>query len=360
MGKQLDKSIKKLVVKHFKKGITIKKLHKKIFLGDKSIVSSSHLNYLFTKFRSFEDDSQFDEYINKNASNERINIQHHGNKKFQRQSKVSILKKEFLLYEKLHRGKFLKNVIIEFNRLVHGINYNPKLEGLKLTTCQRWLKEARISTKVGEKRNIKRCELQGYHLMRLLEHVRKDQIVASDGMSTAAKYSRKRYGRSEIGKRAILPQFTIEGRTFSLYASACSRGIICWKLFEDAPVNGNDIYKYLKENLGPCLENHHVGLFDNAKVHKKKICLLEMEKIFQGNYVFCSPYSPNLNPIERVFSLIRHHLKINEEYTRLHPVEAINAACENYSVNGPNGNVCSKFFDLYETNYEVAHIHDMY
>ena len=68
MGKALDKTTKRLIVKHFKKGITVKKLYKDIFLRDKSIVSSSYLNYLFTKFRAFEDDSQFDEYINKNAS----------------------------------------------------------------------------------------------------------------------------------------------------------------------------------------------------------------------------------------------------------------------------------------------------
>jgi hypothetical protein len=73
------------------------------------------------KFRAYEDDSHFDEYINKDQSNERINILDYGNRKFKRQSKVSIQKKEFLRYEKKHRGEFIKNVVNDYNKLVHSI-----------------------------------------------------------------------------------------------------------------------------------------------------------------------------------------------------------------------------------------------
>jgi len=355
-GKKISKVLKEILIDHFKHGTSAKKLFNKIFLGNKKIISLSHIKTLYRKFANYKDDVEFDEYLNKELSIEMNNIINHGRKKSVRFSKAAINKINFLAYEKRHRNEFLTDVVHDFNKLFYGDNYDPHVQGLKLTTCQRWVKEAKVSLKVGEKRNIRRSKLQAYHLMRLVEHYRKEQFVSSDGMCSADKYMCKSKGRAPTNERAYLPQFKIGKRTFSLYASACSRGILCWKIFEDAPVNGNDIYVYLRENLAPCLENQHVGIFDNAKVHKKDICVIEMERIFAGKYVFCSPYSPHLNPIERVFSLIRNYLKSNEEYARLNPVEAINAACLKYSVNGPEGDTCSKFFDLYERNYELAHI----
>jgi transposase len=184
----------------------------------------------------------------------------------------------------------------------------------------------------------------------------KQQIISSDAMATGEKYMARRSSRSLIGEPAFLPQFKIGVRTFSLIASVSYLGILCWKIYEDRNVNADDVQIYLKETLEPFIENHHFGIFDNAKVQKTDICVIEMERIFNGNYAFLSPYSPDFNPIERVFSLIRRYLRSNEQYAVLHPVEALNAACRKYSVSGPDGHVCGEFFNLYESNYDLAHI----
>jgi len=355
MGKKLAVNIKQLLFQHFQTGIKSKALHKRVFLGKNDIISKNYVKKLFTFFKNHSD-NEINEFINKNTYNELDNMLSHGNKKFKRKSKYHLLRDEFLLFEKQHHEKDLKVVIRAFNVFYYGVNYDRSLEGLNETTCRRWLKEAKISTKVAERRHIRRCKVQGYHYMRLMEHVRKQQIISTDAMATGDKYMSKRTSRSPVGEPAFLPQFVIGDRTFSLIASVCYLGILCWKIYEDSSVNGDDVYVYLRDTLEPYLENHHFGIFDNAKVQKKNICVIEMERIFTGKYAFISPYSPHFNPIERVFSLIRRYLRDNEQYAVLHPVEALNDACKKYSVNGTDGEVCGEFFNLYENNYELAHI----
>ncbi len=72
-----------------------------------------------------------------------------------------------------------------------------------------------------------------------------------------------------------------------------------------------------------------------------------MEQCLGVRYFFVSPYSPELKPIERIFSLIRSWIRDHEaEVDPNDPIALIERAFELHSVRG----MLSFVFDLYREN----------
>jgi len=51
--------------------------------------------------------------------------------------------------------------------------------------------------------------------------------------------------------------------------------------------------------------NSHVGLLGNAAIHKTNNSWDKLDEIFNGRFLYSSPYSPDLKPIEKCFSLVK-------------------------------------------------------
>lgn len=54
--------------------------------------------------------------------------------------------------------------------------------------------------------------------------------------------------------------------------------------------------------------NHSVLILDNARIHHDDI-LIDYIEVFGGRVEFLPPYSPDFNPIETSFSVIKSFLK---------------------------------------------------
>jgi len=61
------------------------------------------------------------------------------------------------------------------------------------------------------------------------------------------------------------------------------------------------------------IEPTNIILLDNARIHHAKL-LKEYMKTQSNKFIYNVPYSPEYNPIERVFSMIKYTLK-NTNYT---------------------------------------------
>lgn len=64
------------------------------------------------------------------------------------------------------------------------------------------------------------------------------------------------------------------------------------------------ILKMIKENN--LLGKKYIFILDNCKIHRSKL-LLKVQKI--ANFIFLPPYSPMLNPIETLFSLLKRKIR---------------------------------------------------
>lgn len=65
---------------------------------------------------------------------------------------------------------------------------------------------------------------------------------------------------------------------------------------------------WFKKCLLPCLEKDTVIVLDNASFHRKKQ-LREICRKYGYSLIFLLPYFPELNPIEKYWSVLKHRIK---------------------------------------------------
>jgi len=108
----------------------------------------------------------------------------------------------------------------------------------------------------------------------------------------------------------------------------------------DGPINGITFRAYVDQILVPALKPNDIVIMDNLGSHKSK-AVREAIKAAGARLFFLPPYSPDLNPIEQVFSKIKHWMRMASERSveatwkrvgkligTIKPQE-----CENYFIN---------------------------
>lgn len=64
-------------------------------------------------------------------------------------------------------------------------------------------------------------------------------------------------------------------------------------------------FNYIKEIISKLNEPNYIFIFDNINFHHSKV-MLDYIKLKGHDYIFTPPYSPNNNPIEILFSIIKN------------------------------------------------------
>ena len=108
----------------------------------------------------------------------------------------------------------------------------------------------------------------------------------------------------------------------------------------DGPINGDWFRAYVEQILVPTLQARDIVVMDNLGSHKGKGIRQAIRKA-GAHLIFLPPYSPDLNPIEQVFSKLKTLLRKRDART----VEATwtnigqlldhftQAECANYLIN---------------------------
>jgi putative transposase len=114
-------------------------------------------------------------------------------------------------------------------------------------------------------------------------------------------------GWSACGKRleAMVPHGHWKTQTF-IAALRHDRVEAPWVL--NGPINGESFRTYVEAELVPTLKPGDVVIMDNLGSHKSKAVRQAIRKA-GAKRLFLPKYSPDLNPIEQLFSKLKHWLR---------------------------------------------------
>lgn len=97
------------------------------------------------------------------------------------------------------------------------------------------------------------------------------------------------------------------GSNLSVLAAVRTTGICAWNGYDGA-LDGERFTDFVVNRLVPKLSKDDVVVMDNASIHKVEGVREAIEGV-GAKLVYLPPYSPDLNPIELVWSLLKQHLK---------------------------------------------------
>jgi transposase len=149
----------------------------------------------------------------------------------------------------------------------------------------------------------------------------------------------RRHGRCARGTRLVarVPQARWRTLTF-LAALRCDR--IVAPCVIDGPINGASFRAYIEQFLAPTLSRGDVVVMDNLGSHKSQ-AVRRLIRAAGAKLFFLPRYSPDLNPIEQVFSKLKTLLRKADPRTTDHTWRQIGSLldrftaeeCANYLAN---------------------------
>ena len=117
----------------------------------------------------------------------------------------------------------------------------------------------------------------------------------------------RRRGRSKRGERLIDRTPHGHWKTSTLIAALGLEGVRCSTVVDGA-VNADIFEAFVEQVLVPELREGDIVVMDNLSSHKRARTRELIEQA-GAELVFLPPYSPDLNPIEMVFSKIKQALR---------------------------------------------------
>jgi transposase len=120
-------------------------------------------------------------------------------------------------------------------------------------------------------------------------------------------------GRCAKGDRLLAKAPHGHWRTLTFLAALRNDRIDAPCVF-NGPINGNSFLAYVEQVLVPTLKPGDVVVMDNLGSHKRQVIRQAIRKA-GGKLLFLPPYSPDLNPIEQVFSKLKALLRKAAERT---------------------------------------------
>ena len=137
------------------------------------------------------------------------------------------------------------------------------------------------------------------------------------------------YGRAQGGERVIgsVPLNTPKSTT--ILSSICLSGNTNYTTYTGG-TTGEKFVDYLKNNLIPTLGKDDIVIMDNLRSHHVK----EVKETFEEagiHYLYLPPYSPDMNPIEMLWSKIKSILRKLEIRTAEGLPDAIASAFQQVS-----------------------------
>jgi transposase len=134
----------------------------------------------------------------------------------------------------------------------------------------------------------------------------------------------RRHGRSPIGQRLACPVPHGHYQTTTMIAAVRLQGAQAPWLFGGA-MEGELFLAWVKQGLVPCLQRGDVVVLDNLATHKVA-GVREAIEAAGARLEYLPPYSPDLNPIEPMWSKVKQGLKSWEPRTARQLYKAAGAA----------------------------------
>jgi len=155
------------------------------------------------------------------------------------------------------------------------------------------------------------------------------------------------YGRSKAGERANCPTTAVRSRNYSIIASM---GVDCIFYFSVnlGAINGDAFSAYMQELLqyiSSIDDSQAFVIMDNASIHRTQA----IQNIFDGysaiEPIYLPPYTPQLNPIEHLFSQWKGKVRRSSPNNEAELANAIHTTSQ--SITEEN---CRSYYQKMESN----------
>ena len=143
------------------------------------------------------------------------------------------------------------------------------------------------------------------------------------------------YGRAYKGERVVDYIPDIRFQRISVISSVRLDGT-CVAMSFNGALDGELFKKYLEEFLVPSLRSNDIVIMDNLSSHKVAGVISIIEKA-GAKVLYLPPYSPDLNPIEMMWSKIKAYLRKVKARTSETLSEALAIALKNVNDLDING-----------------------
>ena len=221
----------------------------------------------------------------------------------------------------------------------------PDLKNISVSTICRALRhDLRITRKVLEKRARESIpeQLKEFYVKLRPVYSYPEQLVFIDESSKDGRDCLRRYGRSRVNTPAIVNQPFQRGSRVSILAAFDTSGFFAWETTPDT-FTRQKFHSAFIRSICPFLQPwpmpRSIVILDNAKIHMYR----ELEEVIHkcgAMLLYLPPYSPQLNPIEKGFSLLKQWLtKYADMVFRQSPEKVLEAAmplCTNFRNAGHN------------------------
>lgn len=237
----------------------------------------------------------------------------------------------------------------------------PDMPAPGLTPLKRLKVEERLTMKKVSVINERKSEELQAEYMKDMERYAPTAIVDFDETSCGRDKFELLYGCAPSNQRVLKPQWEIGGQLCSVIAAYSIHGFLTWRIFFGT-INHFGVNLFLQTDLVPVLELMGEGtcvVCDGASVHKAQSTIGLLEQVSHGHFCISAPYSPELKPVERGFSLVwnrirrTHAQQFKHRVTQQQCTDLINEAFMFYSPMGEGCSSCVGHWDLYEKNHQL-------
>ena len=158
-----------------------------------------------------------------------------------------------------------------------------------------------------------RCEALRGAFMSQVFMFRKEMFVWADETGCDKRTHIRKFGYSIIGTTPTCTRHLIRGTRYNAIAAMSSSSVLALKI-KNGTVNGEDFFDFIRGELIPQMlpfdgQNHNsILVLDNCSIHH----VHEVKQVLQSAgilTIFLPPYSPDLNPIEELFSYVKKYLR---------------------------------------------------
>lgn len=132
------------------------------------------------------------------------------------------------------------------------------------------------------------------------------KLVFIDETSTTTNMTRSR-GRAPRGERCVASVPHGHWKTTTFVGGLCQDRLIA-PMVTDGPMDGEMFLAYARQFLAPALKTGDVVILDNLSSHKVR-GVQEAITSAGATLLYLPPYSPDLNPIEKLFSKLKALLR---------------------------------------------------
>lgn len=150
--------------------------------------------------------------------------------------------------------------------------------------------------------------------------LRASQCVFVDESAFNERTGWRHFAYSQVGQPGRYRGDTTRGRIWSVLPAYTSEGYLSCTLLKEGAIDGDEFYRWVVEDLLPCCNRYpqtkSVIIMDNCQTHiKARIEEAVLEAGCEIKYL--PPYSPDFNPIELTFSVLKSWIR--RHFTQVYP-----------------------------------------